>query len=109
MAMTPLLLVFMGSLGVFFAILAFLNVDRWTQAIGALLAAFAWGAMGLSANSVRIPSTTTAGAHVDAAIQPFVPLGIGLGVTMGIVCVWRLFQGMGDAADDVDATDPLSR
>lgn len=90
MAMTPLVLVFMGSLATLATLGLFVGrFDAATRALTGFVGAITWGLVGLSAFDVIV--TTHVDPPTSEPILPLAYLGIGLAAVVALFAIKELF------------------
>lgn len=99
MAMTPLVLVFMGFVAVLATIGIFVDFDdRWTGVLVTFTASIIWLLVGMSAFDVIVVDNATQ----SEPILPMVYLGLGLAFILALYGFYDLLVGAGDEAKEAD-------
>lgn len=100
MAMTELLLVWVGSVALLATYGLFYQFrDRWTAILVEFGASVLWGLFAVSAMDVIVPSG--ASTPVSASMDMLVYLGIGFALVTFVYFLYDLLAGIGAEAEDV--------
>jgi hypothetical protein len=105
MVMTEHALLWLGTLAALVSYLGLFNrfQDNWTPVLLIFTGALLWGAFGLSAGDVLIP---TGSGSTSAAMLPLFYGGLALALLTFLFGINEFMQAFGSDAADVDA-DPL--
>lgn len=105
MAMTPLLLAWLGTLaaGVTFLGLFVEGFDRWTHVLLTFLGSALWGIFGMGAMSVVV--TDGVSPPVSEPVWMLVYPGIGIAALVALYGMFDLVVGAGDAVGEQSESD----
>lgn len=98
MAMTELLLVFIGTLATLATLGLFVRFDdRWTGILLGFLASALWAILGFSAYDITMPGGTD-----SEPVMPLVVIGFGLGALVFLYSMHDLFFGATEEAAEAN-------
>lgn len=101
MAMTPIILAFIGLFALTMSVGMFLNVREDMRLVVTFLSSIAWGFTALGAWDVRIGANGPNPENIS--VLPLVLLGVGLSLTIGMLAIYRMVAFVGEDAGATDA------